>query len=263
MINDFLKYLPYILPTRTPITSDKVLEITSRHFKIMYGNTILELLWHIGALTQSEKYVKKARLKDIVKQITDLIEYSSNSNHFVWEKNGTLKIMPVTGMKPDGMETYLKQKLEGTINPSDFMIEADKESGFNDKCIVGMTFKVLLILFEKLLSQVQKIKQNNEFNLNVLILFNIVDATKQADRFCHTFFVRRPYARGANKSAKLVQETKQIVAQAVKNLNIPSGKALYSETSTKVKTEFKKISGEDFPYSDETLQKYIIEFAGH
>ncbi len=263
MINDLLKYLPHILPTRNSTDTDKALEITANYFKLKYGDLVLSLLWHVGALPQSAKYVKKICLKDVIEQVTVFIKKYNDSDSFVWVQNGTLKIMSTKKIKKNGMRIYSQQKSEGDINPYNFMVEAISEPGFNDNCIISMAFQSLLILFDKLASQIRTIEPNNNFNLNASRLFHIVDATTQADKFCRAFICRQRYVKGANKSANLIKESKKIVEQAVKNLHISSNEALFDTTLTRVKQEFRNICGKEFNRSDRTLQRYIIEFAGH
>lgn len=81
-MKDLLKYLPYILPTRTISSTDKKLEITSRYFRLAYNDLILSLLWHINILPQSAKYIKKSCLKDVINQVTFFIHNYCDGEYF-------------------------------------------------------------------------------------------------------------------------------------------------------------------------------------
>lgn len=95
MNNEMLNNLQYILPTKFKLTDDPYILATAKNFKSLYGGGILNLLWRIGALQQSESYVKKTVLNHIINRISTLIALQQKGC-FVWKQNGVLKIMPYT-----------------------------------------------------------------------------------------------------------------------------------------------------------------------
>ena len=262
MIDDLLKYLPYILPTKCTTTTDKSIITTSQHFKSLYGDLILKLLWRIGAIPKSIKYVKKANLKNIVNQVRTLIDLQ-RKGCYVWNQNGVLKVMPTQKMKPNGFSSYIKQKSVGEIDPRVFMIEKKQEPGFNDNCIIGMSFESLLILFFHLLTQVRSITQDKYFNLNVARLFNVVNATNQLNSFSYAFLYRQPRVKGARQTASSKNDTRTTVSKIVQELGIMSNKATTNATRELVRQEFKKSTGKKLNYSDKTLTDIIIDAAGY
>ena len=261
-MDDLLTYLPYILPTKCTLTTDKNIIVASQHFKSLYGDLILKLLWHIDAIPKSINYVKKSALKTIVDQVRTLIELQSKGC-YIWKQEGLLKIMPTQKMKSNGFKSYIKQKTVGKIDPHVFMIEKKQDPGFNDNCIVGMSFQSLLILFSHLLTQVRSMDQNKYFNLNVAQLFNVVDATNQLNSFGYAFLYRQPRVKGANQTASGKNNTRTTVSKIVQHLRIMSNKATSSAVRELVRQEFKKSTGKKLNYSDKTLTDIIIDAAGH
>lgn len=262
MTQDTLHYLQYILPTKCTLTTDKSIATTSQHFKSLYGDIVLHLLWRIGALQQSETYVRKTALNNVIKQISALITLQQKGC-FVWEQDGTLKIIPAKKMKPDGFRIYAKQKQTGIINPKIFMVNGTQERAFNNNCIIGMTFQSLIILFDHLLTQVRSIKRDKNFDLNTARLFNIVDATNQLNGFMNALFYRQSYVRGANKTAASKNDIRTIVIEIVQGLGIMSKGAASKNNRDLVREEFKNRTGKELKYTDRTLNNIIIDAAGH
>lgn len=261
-MNDLLKYLPHILPTKCKLTADKHIIITSQYFKSLYGDLILKILRHTGALSESETYIKKAALNNTIQQIDALIALQ-HDGCFVWEQGGVLKIMPTNGIKDGGFSTYQKQQSAGNIDPNTFMIHTTQKPGFNDNCIVGMIFQSLMILFDHLLTQVRSIQWDKYFNQKVARLFNIIAATNQLNNFGNAFFYRLPRVKGAIKTANSKSNTRDIVKDIVLKLGIMSKDATSSITREHVKQEFKNQTGKGLKYSAKTLNDIIIDAAGH
>lgn len=261
-MDDLLKYLPYILPTKCTLTTDKKIIATSQHFKLLYGDLILKLLWHIGAIPKPIEYVKKADLENIVDQVRTLISLQ-RKGCYIWKQDGMLKVMPTQKIKSNGLSSYTKQKNVGEINPHVFMIEKKQTPGFNDGCIVGMSFQSLLILFFHLLTQVRSIDQDEYFNLNVARLFNVVEATNQLNGFGYAFLYRRSHVKGAKQTAYGKSSTRTTVSKIVRQLGIMSNKATTNTARELVRQEFKKITGKKLNYADKTLTDIIIDAAGH
>ncbi len=252
---------PYILPVYGQEIDDKIISITANRFKALYGDLIYKLSRHIDILPTSEEYIKPEDLGAAISKITEMIDLSDEFCR-VWENDGNLVIMASNEMKSDGMNIFLAQREQGYINPKDFLIEKKQAPGFNDRCVVAMAFQYLLILFEKLLMMARTIEQDEYFELKVTQLFNVVDTTNQLNRFSGAFFNRQNRRRGANERARIKSDIKAIVSKIIAEQNIKHRDTIknnISATSAQVKKAYEGCTGKPFPFSDKTLEKYIID----
>ena len=125
-----------------------------------------------------------------------------------------------------------------------------------------MTFQSLIILFDKVLSQVRSIEGDEYFDLKVAQLFNIIDATNQLNMFSDAFFNTQARRKGALERAKIKSDVKHTINKIVKDLNIKHRdtiKRYIPETMEHVKKEYKDRTNKKFPFSDKTLENYILD----
>ena len=261
MNTKLFKLLPYILPVQGQKIRNKTISVTSKYFKALYGDLIDNLLQHLNILSPSKKQLKKEELQAVISAIKELVELSDKYCQ-VWKQGNNLVMASSNYMRPDGMNIYISQRLQGCIKPYEFLIEKKQAPGFNDRCLVAMTFQSLIILFDKVLSQVRSIEGDEYFDLKVAQLFNIIDATNQLNMFSDAFFNTQARRKGANERAKLKSNIKRTVNKIVKDLNIKhrdTMKRYISETMEHVKKEYKHRTNKKFPFSDKTLENYIID----
>ena len=235
-----LECLPYILPTRCAEPKDEYIAITARYFKSLYGNWILDILHYIGAMPENAKFIKKPYLNEVIDKVK---KYMAVDDGFVWENGATLKVY---------RSSYKKES------------SGSKEvDGFNDKCIVGMTWASLLVLFYELLLKVHQFDKDEYFNLNVAKLFNIIESTNQVNMFYRTLRFRRSYVKGSKEAAEKKRASKTDVASIVQNLGIKSVNALSVQTREMVRKEYKRTYHKKLKKSDKSLTNCIIDAAGH
>lgn len=256
-----LNLLTYILPVRGQRTRDKTISITTKHFKTLYGDLVNNLLQHLNILSPSKLQLQKEELPAVISTIKELIDLSDDYCR-VWKQGNNLIMMSSNQMKPNGVEIFLLQKSQGNIKPHDFMIEKKQAPGFNDKCLVAMTFQSLIILFDNVLSQVRPIESDEYFNLKVAQIFNIIDATNQLNMFASAFYNKQSRRKGAQERAKIKSDVKHTINKIVKDLNIKHRdtiKRYIPETMEHVKKEYKDRTNKKFPFSDKTLENYILD----
>ena len=256
-----LNLLTYILPVQRQRIKDKTIAITTKHFKALYGDLINNLLQHLNILSPSKLQLQKEELPAVISAIKELVELSDKYCQ-VWKQGNNLVMASSNYMRPDGMNIYISQRLQGCIKPYEFLIEKKQAPGFNEKCLVAMTFQSLIILFDKVLSQVRSIEGDEYFDLKIAQLFNIIDATNQLNMFSDAFFNTQARRKGALERAKLKSYVKHTVNKIVKDLNIKhrdTMKRYISETMEHVKKEYKHRTNKKFPFSDKTLGNYIID----
>lgn len=256
-----LNLLTYILPVQRQRIKDKTIAITTKHFKALYGDLINNLLQHLNILSSSKLQLQKEELPAVISTIKELIDLSDDYCR-VWKQGNNLTMISSNQMKSDGVALFLLQKSQENIKPHDFRIEKKQASGFNDKCLVAMTFQSLIILFDKVLSQLRSIEGDEYFDLKIAQLFNIIDATNQLNMFSDAFFNTQARRKGALERAKLKSYVKHTVNKIVKDLNIKhrdTMKRYISETMEHVKKEYKHRTNKKFPFSDKTLENYIID----
>lgn len=261
MIENLLLYLPYILPTDKTYIKDESILITSRNFNVLYGTVILEILRHMVFLQKSEQQIKESKLELVVSTITEYIELSKQ-DCYVWDNHDTLIMFSSERMKPSGLNTYLKHRQQGKMKPKNFLVKKTQPANFNDKCIIGMLFQSLLILFDKLLTQVRINKTNTQDTLNNARLFGIIDATNQTNQFIYGFF----HGLSRRKGALVTANTKHNIANNVKllvkkNKLTPNHitKVNISETISLIQTAYKDTYKKKYPFSEKNLQKCIID----
>ena len=256
-----LNLLTYILPVQRQRIKDKTIAITTKHFKALYGDLINNLLQHLNILSSSKLQLQKEELPAVISTIKELIDLSDDYCR-VWKQGNNLIMMSSNQMKPNGVEIFLLQKSQGNIKPHDFMTEKKQASGFNDKCLVAMTFQSLIILFDKVLFQVRSIEGDEYFDLKVAQLFNIIDATNQLNMFAGAFYNKQSRRKGAQERAKLKSDVKYTINKIVKDLNIKNQdttKRYISDTKTRVKNAYKEKINKTFPFNDKTLENYILD----
>ena len=261
MNTKLLKLLPYILPVQGQKIRNKTISVTSKYFKALYGDLIDNLLQHTNILSPSKKQIQKEDLPAVIYTIKELVDLSDKYCQ-VWKQGNNLIMMSSNQMKPNGVEIFLLQKSQGNIKPHDFMTEKKQASGFNDKCLVAMTFQSLIILFDKVLFQVRSIEGDEYFDLKVAQLFNIIDATNQLNMFAGAFYNKQSRRKGAQERAKLKSDVKYTINKIVKDLNIKNQdttKRYISDTKTRVKNAYKEKINKTFPFNDKTLENYILD----
>ena len=258
---DLLEYLRYMLPGSEFDTTDQGIIATSKYFIDMYGDTILNALWQMEVLPESEHKIKTSDLESVITTIKQYIDLSEH-DCYVWQNKNNIAIMSSVKMKPNGLAILAEQRKNRRINPHDFMVEQKQEPNFNNKCIIGMLFQSLLIAFDKLLEQVKEIKQDKLFNINVARLFYVADAITQVDKFKFAFFNRISYQKGAQKTVHSKTDDKNRVKRIVQRLHIRPSDATpqhISDTLKRVKDEYGRTIGKKFNRTDKTLENYILD----
>lgn len=261
MVNTPLKYLPYIIPVKKNNSDDECILLTSRSFLTIYGDIIQEVLRHMGILKKSDQQIKESELDHVISTITEYIEISKH-DCYVWDNHNKLIMFSSEKMKPNGLKTYFKQKQQGKIIPKKFMVEKKQPTGFNDKCIIGMLFQSLLILFDKLLRQAGTNGNNISNTLANARLFNIVAATNQVNTFIHAFFTRSSYKKGAMITSNTKRSTKNDINKIIKELGITHKDTTKNNmplTKERVKKAYKIKFKKNCPYKDKTLENRIID----
>lgn len=261
MNEKLLTYLPYILPVQEQKIDDDVIEITAKHFKTQYGELILNLLHNIDLLPCEEEWIQKKNIDDIIAKIC---EYSSLSMKYChgWNINGKLVMISSDKPKFDNLTPFLTQMAQGNVDLHDFFVETKPQPGIYNKFIIAMTFQWLVLLFEKLVSQVRRIEQNEYFNLNVARLFNIVETVGMVNQFSGEFLIRQSRRKGAIERAKLTASVKATIFDIVKRLGLratDANRINLGATMARVKQEYKQVTDKAFEFKDKTLEKYILD----
>lgn len=245
-IDRLLTYLQYILPTKCALPADECVAITAQHFKSLYGDWILNILQYMNTVPITTGFIKKQDLEKVINQIREyIVVYLDDC--FIWEKDAVFKIANVRSEKKS----------------SKVMSDKQPERNINDKCMIGLNFMSLLILFDDLLSQVRMIDKNECFKLNVARLFSIVDSTNQANKFYLGLRTRQSRVKGANETAEGKRIKKEIVSLIVQHLGIKSIDARSAQAREMVRKEYKRLVRKNLKISPETLTNYIIDAAGH
>ena len=201
MNTKLLKLLPYILPVQGQKIRNKTISVTSKYFKALDGDLIDNLLQHLNIPSPSKKQLQKEELQAVISAIKELVELSDKYCQ-VWKQGNNLVMTSSNYMRPDGMNIYISQRLQGCIKPYEFLVEKKQAPGFNDKCLVAMTFQSLIILFDKVLFQVRSIEGDEYFDLKIAQLFNSIDATNQLNMFSDAFFNTQARRKGALERTK-------------------------------------------------------------
>ena len=128
-----LNLLTYILPVQRQRIKDKTIAITTKHFKALYGDLINNLLQHLNILSSSKLQLQKEELPAVISTIKELIDLSDDYCR-VWKQGNNLVMASSNYMRPDGMNIYISQRLQGCIKPYEFLIEKKQAPGFNEKC---------------------------------------------------------------------------------------------------------------------------------
>lgn len=262
MIERLFKYLPYILPVKTPHSTDQCILMTSRRFMGLYGDVIQEVLRDMGLLKKSEQQLKESDVDHVISVITEYIELSEH-DAYVWNNYSKLIVFPSEKFKPNGLKIYLKQKQQGKIAPNKFMVKKETPAGFNEKCVIGMMFQSFLILFDKLLTQTNTNGINITKTLFNARLFNLVDATNQANVFVYAFFTARSRRKGSKITINTKHNRKNDVLKIMKELGITTKDKTPRKlplTLERIKQEYKnKFKKNKFPVSDKTLENWVLE----
>lgn len=260
MNSHLLKLLPYILPTQNINCPDEYLSVTSKHFKALYGDIILETLRQIGFVKPSQQFISGDQLPDIVDNIRACIDVSKQFSF--WKNNGNHVLFPGLKMKKEDIKIYTEQRQQGEMIPGEFLIEQKLPIGSRDKCWVGYIFQSLLILFDYLLTQVRSINQDANFKHNVSRLFNIAAYSSQVYKFVFCFVNAKKYKKGAIKTRELKNTPKKNVQKIVQNLGLKHRDTIQKnlpETISRIKIAYKKQANKKFPYNYKTLENYVID----
>lgn len=162
-MQDLVKFLPYLLPLETPVEDDQNLALVSLYFRGAYADHILQIL-HIAEIIPTDvSVIANDDMPDVINRIEKLFSLSANYC-FVDNKNDTVQIFTGSKMKSNWVEieekmleqAKLENKEHANVRPQDIMTEKKQEPGFANKCIAGILFKDLLLLFESILKNLEK-----------------------------------------------------------------------------------------------------------
>lgn len=255
-------YLPYILPIHEQKIDDATIEITAKHFKAQYGELIGEMLQNIKLMSPQDKYINATKLNHIIERIQEYINLTFDYCH-VWKVGNKWHIISSSKpIKKNDLGGLLAQLATGKVDLRKFYTKQEPQPAIINKFFFAMTFLSLLILFDKLVTQVHTVECNEHFNLNVAQLFNIVDATNQVNLYATEFLNRQSRRKGAIERAKLKESVRTTIFDIVKKLGlraIDANKINLGATMARVKQEYKQVTDKTFEFKDKTLEKYILD----
>lgn len=262
MNEKLLTYLPYILPVQEQKIDDTVIEITAKHFKAQYGELVYELLRDIKLMSPQNKYINATKLDRVIEKIQEYINLTFDYCH-VWKIDNKWHVISSgKPIKNNDLGRLLSQLATGKVDWKKFYTKQEPQPAIINKFFFAMTFISLLILFDKLVTQVHTVECNEHFNLNVAQLFNIVDATNQVNLYATEFLNRQSRRKGAITRANLTKDVKATIFDIVKKLGLratDANKNNLGATMARVKHEYKLITNKPFEFTDKTLEKYILD----
>ena len=266
-MQDLVKFLPYLLPLETPVEDDQNLALVSLYFRGTYADHILQIL-HIAEIIPTDvSVIANDDMPDVINRIEKLFSLSANYC-FVDNKNDTVKIFTGSKMKPNWVEIEEKMlklaqngdKEFAKVHPQDIMTEKKQEPGFANKCIAGILFKDLLLLFESILKNLEN--TNSNFAYNAAMFFNTLTRAKSLNYRLNAFCNRQKYKKGADKTADAKNAIRERYEKIIYDMGIQQKDTLpqnISETMKLVREEYcKRHKRKKSPLISKILEELLI-----
>ncbi|MFQ6744582.1 MAG: hypothetical protein ACLRFN_01205 [Alphaproteobacteria bacterium] len=266
-MQDLVKFLPYLLPLETPVEDDQNLALVSLYFRGTYADHILQIL-HIAEIIPTDvSVITNDDMPDVINRIEKLFSLSANYC-FVDNKNDTVQIFTGSKMKSNRLKIERKMlklaqngdKEFAKIHPQDIMTEKKQEPGFANKCIAGILFKDLLLLFESILKNLENTSNNVAYN--VAVFFNSLTRAKSLNYRLNAFSNRQKYKKGADKTADAKNAIRARYEKIIYDMGIQQKDTLpqnISETIKIVREEYcRQHQRKKSPLTSKTLEGVLI-----